>query len=98
LILPLIVNPEAEADLAEAKAWYDERRTGLGDDLILCVEEVFERIRRTPGLYGKVFQDLRLALLRRFPFAVVYRDDEDQITVVAVYYTRRDPRGWQGRV
>jgi len=94
---PLIINPEADADLAEAKAWYDGRRPGLGDDFLLCVEEVFDGIRRTPGLHAEVFQELRLALIRRFPFAVVYRLDEDQITVVAVYHTRRDPSGWQDR-
>jgi plasmid stabilization system protein ParE len=97
VIPPLIINPEAEADLAVAKAWYDGRRPGLGEDFLLCVEEVFEGVRRTPELHGKVFQELRLALVRRFPYAVVYRADEDQVTVVAVYHTRRDPRGWQSR-
>jgi plasmid stabilization system protein ParE len=97
VILPLIVNPEAEADLADAKAYYDQRSPGLGDDFILCVEEVFDRLQRTPGLYAKVFQDLRLALIRRFPYAVIYRIDEEQVTVVAVYHTRRDPRWWQER-
>ena len=95
---PIIINPEAEADLAEARIWYEVRRPGLGDDFLLCVEEVFETIRRTPTLYPKVFQELRLALIRRFPFAAVYRSENDQITVVAVYHTRRDPREWQGRV
>ncbi len=67
--LPLVVNPEAEADLADAKVW-------------LC---------------GKLLEDLRVALVDRFPYVIVYRIDDDQITVVAVYHTRRDPRGWQGR-
>jgi toxin ParE1/3/4 len=95
--LSLIVNPLAESDMAEAKAWYDERRSGLGDDFLLCVEEVFDRLRRTPELYSKVFDDLRLAPVRRFPYAVIYRADEDQVTVVAVYHTSRDPRQWQAR-
>jgi toxin ParE1/3/4 len=94
---PLIVNPEAEADLVDAKSWYDDVRPGLGDEFLLEVEDVLGGIRRMPELYGKVFQDLRLVLLRRFPYIVVYRVDEDQITVVAVYHTSRDPRGWQGR-
>jgi len=98
VILPLIVNPEAEADLAEAKAWYDDRSPRLGDDLLECIEEVFDRLRRAPRLNGEVFQDLRIALVRRFPYSVVCRVDEDQLTVVAIYHTRRDPRGWQGRV
>jgi plasmid stabilization system protein ParE len=95
--LPLIVNPEAEADLADAKVWYDAQRPGLGDEFLDGAREVFDRLRRMPHLYGKVFQDLRLALIRRFPYAVIYRVDDDQITVVAVYHNRRDPRGWQDR-
>jgi len=30
-------------------------------------------------------------------YAVIYRADEDQVTVVAVYHAHRDPRGWQDR-
>jgi toxin ParE1/3/4 len=97
LSLPLIVNPLAEGDLAAAKAWYDERRPGLGGEFLLCVEDVFERIQRMPESSEKVFQELRLALVRRFPYAVIYRVDERQVTIVAVYHTRRDPRVWQDR-
>ena len=95
--LPLIINPDAEADLAEAKAWYDAQRPGLGDALLDRAGEAFSRLRHSPLLYGKVFEDLRMALVARFPYAIIYRVDELQITVVAVYHTRRDPRGWQER-
>ena len=44
--LPLIITPEAEEDLAEAKAWYERKREGLGDEFVLCVEEALDRIRR----------------------------------------------------
>lgn len=95
--LPLIVNPEAEADLSEAMAWYEQRRPGLGQDLLARVADVFDRIQRSPELHSKAFRDLRLALVRHFPYVVVYRLDDDQITIIAVYHTCRDPRGWQGR-
>jgi plasmid stabilization system protein ParE len=94
---PLVVNPLAEEDLALASAWYDERKPGLGDDFLDRVEEAFELIRRSPELHRKEFLDLRLVMTRRFPYAVIYRVDETQITVVAVYHTHRDPRGWQTR-
>ena len=97
MILPLILNPEAEADLADAIAWYDSQRTDLGDKLLECVEKVFDELHRMPQLFGKVFQDLRLTKVQKFPYIVVYRIDDDQITVVAVYHARRDPRGWQSR-
>jgi plasmid stabilization system protein ParE len=94
---PVIVNQEAEADLAEAKAYYDCRRAGLGEEFLTCVEDVLGRLGQTPAMHAKVFQDLRRALVHRFPYAVFYRLDDDQVTVVAVYHTHRDPRGWQGR-
>jgi toxin ParE1/3/4 len=96
-MLPLIVNPEAEADLDEARQWYEAQKLGLGDELIDAVGSVLERVQQAPRLYAKVFLELRLALVRRFPYAVVYRIDDDQITVVAVYHTHRNPRGWQSR-
>jgi hypothetical protein len=36
--LPLLVTPDAEADLTDAKAWYEKRREGLGNEFVLCVE------------------------------------------------------------
>lgn len=97
MILPLILKPEAEADLADARAWYDAQRPGLGDEFLDHVGEALARIRQSPLMHARVFEDLRLTLVVRFPYAVIYRVDDDQITVVAVYHTRRDPRGWQGR-
>ena len=75
----------------------DGRKAGLGCDFLFCIREVFERILRSPELHTKVFDDLRLAKIRRFPYAVIYRIDNDQTTVVAVYHSHRDPREWQGR-
>jgi hypothetical protein len=95
--LPLVVNPEPEADLADARAWYDRQRAGLGDVFLGHVEEVFTCVQDLPALYAKVFQELCVARVSRFPYIVVDRIDEDQITVVAVYHTSRDPRGWQRR-
>lgn len=35
--------------------------------------------------------------VKKFPYMVFYRVDDDQITVLAVYHTSRDPAGWQSR-
>lgn len=33
----LIVAPEAEQDIGEAYAWYEDRRPGLGEEFLNCV-------------------------------------------------------------
>ena len=96
--LPLIITPEAEADIAEAKAWYEHKREGLGDEFLLCVEAGLDHIRRSPGAGTEIHPGVRRVVIKRFPYGIYYRVDPDQIAVLAVYHGRRDPRGWQTRV
>jgi len=93
----LIVTPEAEADLAEAYAWYQARRDGWGDRLILAVEATMNQIRRVPSGGRELQSGVRQLVTRQFPYAVIYRVDEDRISVLAVYHTSRNPQGWQDR-
>ena len=92
-----VIDVEAEADLADAKKWYDERREGLGSAFIEKVDDAFQTIQHIPLVPRLVFRDLRRILLRRFPYVVFNRASESRITIVAVYHTSRDPRGWQSR-
>lgn len=95
--LPVILTPEAEADIAEARAWYEEKREGLGEEFILSVEAGLEHIRRAPAGASEVLPGVRRVIVRRFPYGLFYRVDDDQIAVLAVYHSKRDPRGWQER-
>ena len=63
----MIIRPEAEADLLNARAWYERQRAGLGAEFLLCVEEEIERIGRTPEMYAVIYRDVRRALTRRLP-------------------------------
>lgn len=93
----LIIRPDAEADLADARSWYEEQRDGLGDDFLLCVEETLGRIRRMPELYSVGYRGIRRALIRRFPYVVYYRFDGSMISVLAVMHGRRGQKAWQSR-
>lgn len=95
--VPLIITHKAEMDLAEAKAWYEDKREGLGKEFVMCVEAALDHIRRSPTAAKEVFPTVRRLVVRRFPYGIFYRVDPDQIAVLAVYHSRRDPRGWQER-
>jgi plasmid stabilization system protein ParE len=95
--LPVVISDEAKVDLNDATSWYEQQREGLGDEFLDCIDEAFDQIRQFPQLSPKVFLDLRRKVVRRFPYLVIYRIDDDQITVVAVYHGKRHPRGWQER-
>jgi hypothetical protein len=42
----LITTQEAREDIAEAYAWYESRRAGLGEEFLGCVDACIEAIRR----------------------------------------------------
>jgi plasmid stabilization system protein ParE len=96
--LPLIIRDDAEADIAEAMAWYNRQRSGLGDQFLQSFEAALQRIERAPLAAAEEFRGARRVLLRRFPYSVIYRPGSDHIAILAVYHTSRDPRGWQARV
>ena len=94
---PVVFRPEAEADLADAVAWYEERRPGLGLELLLSVEASLEAIRSRPDSFPVMHGAVRRALLRRFPYGVFYLVEREAIVVLAVFHAKRDPRLWRDR-
>jgi toxin ParE1/3/4 len=93
----LRVRPEAEQDVREACAWYDEHQPGLAERFLMSLEAAFAAVQRNPASNRTVLRDVRRVLLRRFPFCVFYRETPGEVTVVAVLHAARDPRTWRSR-
>ena len=97
-MLPVTFLNEAEAELEEAQAWYEERSPGLGQAFVTSVQAAIERIRRSPWQFPVVDHEVRRALIRRFPYGVFYLAEEDRVVVIAVFHSSRNPREWKARV
>ena len=84
----------ATDDLQESYDWYEDQRAGLGDRFITEVDEYLELISKNPYQFAVQFSEkYRFALLKRFPFRIVYNiaEDENLVNVTAVFHTSRDP-------
>jgi hypothetical protein len=68
--LPVILRPEAEADIHAAHDDMERAQAGMGQQFAARVREVLERIEAMPELYGVVWQDVRAARLKRFRYMV----------------------------
>ncbi|MCB1062238.1 MAG: type II toxin-antitoxin system RelE/ParE family toxin [Verrucomicrobiae bacterium] len=65
--------------------------------MLRCVDACVERIIRQPESYPVVHRGTRMALVRRFPFLILYRISGQNLTVIAVFHAKRDPKIWQAR-
>ena len=94
----LVLAPGTELDIAEAYVWYEDRRTGLGEEFLSSVEACMEGVRRHPETHPIVHDAYRRALIRRFPYGVFYGREEETVIVYAVFHTSRDPEKWRQRL
>jgi toxin ParE1/3/4 len=95
--LPLVWTPEANEDLLEARAWYDNIRPSLGQRFALAVEATAEAIMEHPVQFPMVHRNRRRAGVRRFPYGIFFEPEEHRIVVIACFHGRRNPRRWQSR-
>ena len=97
-MIPLVVEPEAELDIVHAYDWYEAQRAGLGDRFLTAVRECFDRVQEEPLAFPAVEHGVRRAMLRTFPYSVLYLARADVVIVVACFHGRRDPSVWKKRV
>ncbi len=93
----LSIRKEAEADIAEAYRYYEECHTGLGADLMLCIDESITKIRRNPKQFRTIRNKIRRTFVRRFPHGIYYLLNAKEIVALAVAHARRNPIHWQSR-
>src|SRR5258708_30810056 len=94
----LVLAPEVEQDIAEAFAWYEEQRSGLGEEFLASVEVALETIHRRPELYAAVYENCRRTFVRRFPYGIFHEYSGTIVTVYCIIHAARDPAKWHKRV
>jgi len=92
------LHPDAALEHERQVAYYEERRTGLGGRYHQSALRAIESACRTPQGFKVVRQpNIRKVSLRGFPFAVVYREVDAMVQVLAVAHHRRRPDYWSVR-
>jgi plasmid stabilization system protein ParE len=79
--------------------WYAERSAQLGGRFRRALDRAVFGIAQNPLGFPIVWRDRvrRALVLDRFPYALYFTVDDDQVTVIACFHASRDPRRWQER-
>lgn len=92
------VDEQAWRDIVTADDWYRSRSEQASAAFLAEVYRAFEVIARAPERWLQYLHGTRRYLLQHFPFSIVYLDDPDEITFVAVAHHRRKPGYWEKRI
>jgi plasmid stabilization system protein ParE len=87
----------AERELNEAAQYYEAESPGLGQSFIKEVERCLASIADHPEAGTTLRGSVRRRLLRRFPYALLYKIKPPCIRILAVMNLKRRPTYWIGR-
>ncbi|MFH0975892.1 MAG: type II toxin-antitoxin system RelE/ParE family toxin [Spirochaetota bacterium] len=88
----------AKIELDYAIEYYNYESTGLGDEFLIEILKVLDRIGQFPEAWHPYSIRTRRCQTRRFPYGVIYQIRENEILVVAVANLHRKPDYWKDRV
>ncbi len=94
----VIFTQEAEDDAYRGYSWYESKHIGLGREFITLIDACLQSISRNPKLYQVIYKDYRRAIVRRFPFSIIYEETNTTVTIYAIFDCRQNPDKWQKRV
>ncbi len=92
-----ITSPDTEKDIEKAILWYKDIKIGLARSFIDELGYTRKHIQLNPRKFQIRYNNIRIGFLRKFPYGLHYKFEDDTITFVAVFHTSEDPQKWENR-
>jgi plasmid stabilization system protein ParE len=93
----VIVTSPAEGEYADNLRWYLARSVRAAEQFEAEFDRSIQLIEAEPSRYPRCDDRHRYFLMRKFPFQVIYRHENDHVIVISVAHTSREPRFWADR-
>jgi len=75
----------------------ERERKGLAEEFLQSLDRLIDMISDFPEGFPIVHQDIRRALLKRFPYSVLFRIKENHLIIAGCFHSRRNPKSGQSR-
>jgi plasmid stabilization system protein ParE len=87
-------HPLVADDLAEAVGYYDDISVDLGNRFRASLRSRLETITERPDSFGRIHQEMRAAMLDRFPYVVLFEHMRGAILILGLFHAASDRERW----
>ena len=94
--MKMVIGAAAKRELDEGVAWYEDQLPGLGKRFAREVNATVSRILIFPNALSELDKGLRRALVKTFPYGVIYAASEEILEIIAIAHLHRRPGYWKG--
>ena len=88
----------ARKEFLEARDYYDQLVFGLGKSFVIELERSLNIIKTNPLTYPIIKENIRKAVVIKFPYSILYRVEKENIYILAVMHQKRKPNYWANRI
>lgn len=89
--MQVIFSERASAELEIAVSWYEGKRKGLGVAFLLHVHAMVGRMAELPQSHAPIGYNCRRAVMGKFPYSIIYRNDATRIEIIALFPEKSNP-------
>lgn len=88
----IVYDPLAIEEYLDSIEWYKEQSEITAKEFITEVRNSIEIISNNPFRYKQDRKKYRQYSLVGFPFAIIYKIDDDVLFISAIYHHKRNPK------
>ena len=88
----IIILEEAKSDVRESITWYKNINPILSKRFDNSFNNSVKQIKENPFQYQIRYDEVRVVLLRTFPYLIHFSIDKETIVIKAVFHTSRDSK------
>jgi plasmid stabilization system protein ParE len=92
------IHPAALAEAQAAVDWYAARSKRAAEAFLNELDHTMQQLSEHPEQSSPFDFGTRRAVLRKFPFLVIFRETATSVEVIAVAHGRRRPGYWRATV
>jgi plasmid stabilization system protein ParE len=91
-------HPEAREEFRSSARWYRTQNPLVSSEFRLAVSGGIRLIVQAPQRWPGHLHGTRRFVIYRFPYSVIYLDDLDLVTILAIAHSKRRPGYWKDRL
>jgi len=97
MIYKYILSTFAELDLDAIQEWYALHEESLFIKFDKEFSACLKQIEENPLQFPVIHNNIRKAVLKRFPFSVFFNIKDERVFVLSVIHHKRNPKVWKQR-
>jgi plasmid stabilization system protein ParE len=88
----------AQKELDDAFEWYESQQAELSLRFLDEVDKAIKRVVVYPDSCAEIDTGIRRCLVKRFPYGLIYKIENETAIIIAVSHLHRKPKYWYNRL